>query len=215
MVPIGAWVLRTACAQVQAWAAAGLPPMTIAVNVSALEFRDPNFLENLSAIMSETGLDPKFLVLELTESILMKHAEIAATILQSLRERGAQVAIDDFGTGYSSLGYLRKFPLDALKIDQSFVRQISNADEDTTIVTAVIALARSLNLRVIAEGVEMVEELNFLRAHHCEEVQGYYFSRPLVPEQFAKLLETGIPDPDGASRRDAAPAPEPVKAQAA
>jgi diguanylate cyclase (GGDEF)-like protein/PAS domain S-box-containing protein len=215
IVPIGAWVLRTACAQAQAWAEAGLPRMTIAVNISALEFRHENFLETLSAIVGETGLDPKFLVLELTESVLMKHAEVASTILQSFRQRGMQVAIDDFGTGYSSLGYLQKFPLDALKIDQSFVRQISNSHEDTTIVTAVIALAQSLNLRVIAEGVEMREELEFLRAHRCDEVQGYYFSRPVVPEQFAKLLKTGIPEPDGAARRDAPPKPEPVTEQAA
>jgi EAL domain-containing protein (putative c-di-GMP-specific phosphodiesterase class I) len=126
-----------------------------------------------------------------------------------------QVAIDDFGTGYSSLGYLQKFPLDALKIDQSFVRQISNSDDDTTIVIAVIALAQSLGLRVIAEGVEMPEELEFLRAHRCDEVQGYYFSRPVIPEQFAKLLKTGIPEPDGALRRDAPPEPASTAEQAA
>jgi diguanylate cyclase (GGDEF)-like protein/PAS domain S-box-containing protein len=215
IVPIGAWVLREACTQAQAWAEAGLPRMTVAVNISALEFRHENFLETLSAIVSETGLDPKFLVLELTESVLMKHAEVATTILRSLRQRGMQVAIDDFGTGYSSLGYLQKFPLDALKIDQSFVRQISNSDDDTTIVIAVIALAQSLGLRVIAEGVEMPEELEFLRAHRCDEVQGYYFSRPVIPEQFAKLLKTGIPEPDGALRRDAPPEPASTAEQAA
>src|SRR4029077_18849372 len=117
-------------------------------------------------------------------------------ILESLRERGIQVAIDDFGTGYSSLGYLRRFPLDALKIDQSFVRQISTVGEDTAIVTAVIGMARNLKLRVIAEGVETPEELEFLRAHHCDEAQGYYFSRPVLPQQFAKIL--------GAASQDAA-----------
>ena len=127
--------------------------------------------------------------MELTESVLMKHAESAASILKALRDRGVQVAIDDFGTGYSSLSYLRKFPIDALKIDQSFVRQISTAADDTIIVTAVIAMARSLKLRVVAEGVETPEDLAFLRAHQCDEAQGYYFSRPVPPQQFAKLLE--------------------------
>jgi len=192
MGPIGSWVLREACEQARAWLDAGLPVTTMAVNVSAMEFRDERFLGNLFAILSETGLDPRVLVVELTESLLMKHAEAAASILQTLRERGVRVAIDDFGTGYSSLGYLRKFPLDALKIDQSFVRQISTPGEDTAIVTAVIGMARSLNLRVIAEGVETLEELEFLRAHHCDEVQGYYFSRPVVPQQFAKLVKSGI-----------------------
>ena len=111
---------------------------------------------------------------------------------KALRERGVQVAVDDFGTGYSSLSYLRKFPVDALKIDQSFVRQISTAGDDTTIVTAVISMARSLKLRVVAEGVETLEELAFLQAHQCDEAQGYYFSRPVPPQQFAKLLKTGI-----------------------
>jgi diguanylate cyclase (GGDEF)-like protein len=194
IVPIGAWVLRTACGQAQAWVSAGLPVTPIAVNVSAIEFGDENFLENLFAILGETGLDPSLLEVELTESLLMRHAESAALVLRALRDRGVQVAIDDFGTGYSSLGYLRKFPLDALKIDQSFVRQISTAGEDTAIVTAVISMARGLNLRVIAEGVETADELAFLRAHHCEEAQGYYFSRPVPAEQFAKLLRSGIPE---------------------
>jgi diguanylate cyclase (GGDEF)-like protein len=194
IVPIGAWVLREACAQAQAWVDAGLPAMTMAVNVSAVEFRNETFLENLFAILGDTGLSPTSLVVELTESVLMKHAESAASILRALRERGIQVAIDDFGTGYSSLGYLRKFPLDALKIDQSFVRQISIAGEDRVIVTAVIGMARSLNLRVIAEGVETLEELEFLQAHHCDEMQGYYFSRPVPPDQFVELLRSGIPN---------------------
>jgi EAL domain-containing protein (putative c-di-GMP-specific phosphodiesterase class I) len=132
-----------------------------------------------------------------TESVLMKHAESAAATLQTLRQVGMQVAIDDFGTGYSSLGYLRKFPLDALKIDQSFVRQISTAGEDTAIVTAVIGMARSLKLRVIAEGVETIDELEFLRSHQCNEVQGYYFSRPIPAEEYVRLLRGGIPSITG------------------
>jgi diguanylate cyclase (GGDEF)-like protein len=197
MVPIGKWVLREACRQTQAWIEAGFAMGTIAVNVSALEFRAENFLEDVSAILSETGLDPKSLELELTESLLMKRPEATASILQTLRERGVRVSIDDFGTGYSNLSYLRKFPVDALKIDQSFVRQIGTGSDgdDTVIVTAVIGLGQSLRLRVIAEGVETLEQLEFLRAQHCDDAQGYYFSRPVVPEQFEKLLETGIPEP--------------------
>jgi diguanylate cyclase (GGDEF)-like protein/PAS domain S-box-containing protein len=192
ILAIGAWVLREACMQARAWVDAGLPVTTIAVNVSAMEFRDKNFLEGLFAILSETDLDPRSLELELTESILMKRPESTVSILQALRERGVQAAVDDFGTGYSSLSYLRKFPVDALKIDQSFVRQISAAGDDTTLVTAVISMARSLKLRVVAEGVETLEELAFLRAHQCDEAQGYYFSRPVLPQQFARLLQTGI-----------------------
>jgi EAL domain-containing protein (putative c-di-GMP-specific phosphodiesterase class I) len=164
----------------------------MAVNVSAMEFRAENFLEGLFSILSDTGLDPRSLELELTESVLMKHAESAAAILHALRERGVQVALDDFGTGYSSLSYLRKFPIDALKIDQSFVGQITTAGDDTSIVTAVISMARSLKLRVVAEGVETLEQLIFLQAHECDEAQGYYFSRPVLPARFAELLATGI-----------------------
>jgi len=195
ILPIGAWVLREACEQARAWADAGLPETTMAVNVSAMEFRNENFLNGLLAILDETGLDPSSLELELTESALMKHPESAASVLRALRKIGVRVAIDDFGTGYSSLSYLRKFPLDALKIDQSFVRQLSAAGHDTIIVTAVIGMARSLELRVVAEGVETLEELAFLRTHECDEAQGYYYSRPVVPRQFADLLKNGIPGP--------------------
>jgi diguanylate cyclase (GGDEF)-like protein/PAS domain S-box-containing protein len=191
---IGAWVLREACAQARAWMDVGLPATGMAVNVSGIEFRDERFLDRLFAIVRETGLDPKSLELELTESVLMKHAASTASILQTLRESGIRVAIDDFGTGYSSLSYLRKFPVDAVKIDQSFVRQISTAGDDTTIVKAVIGMARGLKLRVIAEGVETLEEAAFLRAYRCEEAQGYYFSRPVPPQQFAMLLKNGIPE---------------------
>ncbi len=194
ILPIGQWVLREACKQAREWVAAGLPLATMAVNISSMEFRDDNFLQSVFAILKETGLDPKSLELELTESVLMKRAESAASVLKTLRASGVQIAVDDFGTGYSSLSYLRKFPIDALKIDQSFVRQITTARDDTTIVTAVISMGRSLKLRVVAEGVETQEELDFLRAHQCDEAQGYFFSRPVVAEQFAKLLETGIPE---------------------
>jgi diguanylate cyclase (GGDEF)-like protein len=192
ILPIGAWVLREACAQARRWLDEGLTLSTMAVNVSAMEFREDNFLPGLLEILAGTGLDPKYLELELTESVLMKHAESSTSILQALRDRGVKIAIDDFGTGYSSLSYLRKFPVDALKIDQSFVRQISTAGDDTVIVTAVIGMARSLKLRVVAEGVETLEELEFLRAHRCDEAQGFYFSRPVPPRQFAELLRAGM-----------------------
>jgi diguanylate cyclase (GGDEF)-like protein/PAS domain S-box-containing protein len=190
ILPIGKWVLGQACRQAQAWVDAGLPVVTMAVNVSAKEFRDENFLKGVFEILDETGLDPKALELELTESALMRHADSAATVLARLREKGVQVAIDDFGTGYSSLSYLRKFPVDALKIDQSFVGQIATAGGDSSIVTAVISMARSLKLRVVAEGVETLEQLAFLLAHECDEAQGYYFSRPVPASQFAILLRS-------------------------
>jgi len=192
ILPIGAWVLREACAQARAWMDVGLSVKSMAVNVSAMEFRDKNFLNSLFAILDETGLDPRSLELELTESVLMKHAAFTASILQTLRKRGVKVAIDDFGTGYSSLSYLQRFPVDALKIDQSFVRQISTAGDDTTIVKAVIGMARGLKLRIIAEGVETLEEVAFLRAYRCEEAQGHYFSRPVPSQQFAMLLRNGL-----------------------
>ena len=184
--------LREACQQARAWMKAGLPLRAMAVNISAMEFRHENFLDGVFAILEETGMDPACLELELTESVLMKRTEYTEEILEPLKARGVQIAVDDFGTGYSSLSYLRKFPIDALKIDQSFIRQITTVPDETAIVTAVISMGRSLNLRVVAEGVETHEELAFLQAHQCEEAQGYYFSRPVIAEDFAKLLKTGI-----------------------
>jgi diguanylate cyclase (GGDEF)-like protein/PAS domain S-box-containing protein len=195
IVPIGNWVLREACKQACTWVKEGLPPITMAVNISAMEFRDEDFLDGVFRILRETCLDPKLLELELTESVLMKRADSTQAILKTLRASGVQTAVDDFGTGYSSLSYLRKFPIDALKIDQSFIRQITTAPDETTIVTAVISMGRSLKLRVVAEGVETQEELAFLQARQCDEAQGYYFSRPVLPQQFAKLLESGIREP--------------------
>jgi diguanylate cyclase (GGDEF)-like protein/PAS domain S-box-containing protein len=193
ILPIGNWVLREACKQARAWMAAGLGSTTMAVNISAMEFRDENFLEGAFAILSETGLDPRLLELELTETVLMKHADSTQTILKRLRAAGVQVAVDDFGMGYSSLSYLRKFPVDSLKIDQSFVRQISVESDETTIVIAIIGMGRNLKLRVVAEGVETQAEVEFLQGQHCDEAQGYYFSRPVPAPQFALLLENGLP----------------------
>jgi diguanylate cyclase (GGDEF)-like protein/PAS domain S-box-containing protein len=192
ILPIGKWVLHEACKQARSWLDAGLHFATMAVNISAMEFRNEKFLPGIFASLKDVGLDPAILELELTESVLMRHAGATGSILKALRARGVQLAIDDFGTGYSSLSYLTKFPIDALKIDQSFVRQISTARGEITIVPAVISMGRSLKLRVVAEGVETHQQLAFLQAHHCEEAQGYYFSRPVIAEQFAQLLKTGV-----------------------
>ena len=192
VLPIGNWVLRESCRQARAWLDAELPLKTVAVNICAMEFRDKHFLEGVLATLNQTGLDPGFLELELTEGLLMKNAESTEFILKTLRASGVQVAIDDFGTGYSSLSYLTRFPIDTLKIDQSFVRRITTAPGDTPVVIAIIGLSRSLNMRVVAEGVEAQQEMVFLQAHACDEAQGYYFSRPVPAEQFAMLLKTGI-----------------------
>jgi EAL domain-containing protein (putative c-di-GMP-specific phosphodiesterase class I) len=164
----------------------------MAINVSAVEFRNPNFLDELFGVLQETGLDPHVLELELTESVLMKHAASTTSILNTLRSGGVHLAVDDFGTGYSSLSYLTKFPVDSLKIDQSFVRQIGISASGMSLVTAMIRIGQSLNLRVVAEGIETQEQLAFLQSHECDEGQGYYFSRPLTAPQFIKLFEPGI-----------------------
>jgi EAL domain-containing protein (putative c-di-GMP-specific phosphodiesterase class I) len=166
-------------------------PTPVAVNVSALEFRSEGFLESLRAILKDTRLDPRYLELELTESVLMQHAESSASVLGELKSIGVRLAVDDFGTGYSSLSYLKRFPIDSLKIDQSFVRDIATDTDDATIVSAVITMAKSLRQCVIAEGVETEEQIRFLQSHACDEAQGYYFSKPIIAHQFAKLLETG------------------------
>jgi EAL domain-containing protein (putative c-di-GMP-specific phosphodiesterase class I) len=153
-----------------------------------MEFRGESFARDLFAILEETGLAPSSLELELTESVFMKHTGSAADILQSLRKAGVQVALDDFGTGYSSLSYLRNLPIDTLKIDQSFVKQGAPDGNEAAIVTAVISMARSLKLQVVAEGVETLEELEFLRAQDCEQAQGFYFSRPVPVSKFVRLL---------------------------
>ena len=194
IVPIGRWVLREACAQARRWEDAGLKPASIAVNISALEFRRGDFVEGVRAILHETGLAPCCLQLEITESVLMHNAETSTAILQQLKDMGVQLAVDDFGTGYSSLSYLHLFPIDVLKIDGSFVHDIDSANGNGIIVSAVIAMGTSLKQRVIAEGVEKQGQLAFLKAQHCEEGQGYFFSRPLVAEEFATLLATGIPE---------------------
>jgi diguanylate cyclase (GGDEF)-like protein len=193
IVPIGQWVLREACRQAQAWIDEGRRPLPVAVNISAVEFRDPRFLDNVRKVLRNSRLDARYLELELTESSLLQHAESTTFALQVLKDMGVQVAIDDFGTGYSSLSYLRQFPTSVLKIDQSFVHEINADRVGTSIVCAVISMGKSLGHRVIAEGVETGDQLAFLQAQHCREGQGYYFSRPLIADQFVRLQEPGRP----------------------
>ena len=188
ILPIGRWVLREACLQARAWLEEGLPPITVAVNTSALEFRAKDFIENIRATLEETGLEPGYLELELTESVLMHDAESTSSVLHTLAELGVKLAVDDFGTGYSSLSYLRQFPIHTLKIDQSFVNDMTRNSGDATLVGAVISMGKSLNHHVIAEGVETAEQYAFLLDQKCDEGQGYYFSRPVAAEAFATLL---------------------------
>jgi diguanylate cyclase (GGDEF)-like protein/PAS domain S-box-containing protein len=191
ILPMGKWVLGEACRQARAWVDAGLPMATMAVNISSMAWRDEKFVAGVVAVLEETGLDPSALELEVTESVLMKHAESTVSTLEALRAIGVKVAVDDFGTGYSSLRYLSKFSIDALKIERSFIAGITGKGHDATIVSALIGMALSLNLRIVAAGVETAEQLKFLQVHNCDEAQGYYFSRPVAPEQFARLLEAG------------------------
>ena len=192
ILAIGQWVLREACRQTREWLDAGLLAVPVAVNISSLEFRSQHFLEDVQVALKDSSLDSNYLELELTETVLMRHADSTAYALRQLKAIGVRLAVDDFGTGYSSLSYLTRFPIDALKLDQSFVRDIIADRDDAIVVDAVISMGKSLKHRVIAEGVETLEQLAFLRAHGCDEGQGYYFSRPVVAQHFAKLLETGI-----------------------
>ncbi|MFZ2407374.1 MAG: EAL domain-containing protein, partial [Methylobacter sp.] len=192
ILPIGRWVLREACLQARIWQQAGLSPITVAVNTSALEFRDKGFLENIRATLEDTNLEPRYLELELTESVLMRDADSTDSVLHALSDLGIKLAIDDFGTGYSSLSYLRQFPIDTLKIDQSFVERMFSNPDDATIVSAVISMGKSLSKHVIAEGVETKEQSAFLLAQHCDEGQGFYFGRPLVAKALGALLKTGV-----------------------
>ncbi|SFU96935.1 putative bifunctional diguanylate cyclase/phosphodiesterase [Pseudoduganella namucuonensis] len=188
ILPIGQWVLRQACQQLRLWHDAGHVAMRIAVNLSPRQFYQANFLASIKAILEETGLSPTMLDLEITEGVLLQRSEDNIATLKELGNMGIQLSVDDFGTGYSSLGYLQRFPVHALKIDQSFVRGIGSSPGDTALVTAIIAMAQSLHLKVLAEGVESLEQVHFLKAHGCLAAQGYYYSRAVAADILAGLL---------------------------
>jgi diguanylate cyclase (GGDEF)-like protein/PAS domain S-box-containing protein len=189
IVPIGRWVLREACRQARAWQILGLPPLCVAINVSAMELRAPGFVAGVRATLRETGLEPRYLELELTETVLIEDSRSIADVLKELKDIGVLLALDDFGTGYSNLSQLKRFPIDALKIDQSFVRDLAVDEDDAGIVTAVIGMGKSLHMRVVAEGVETREQLEILLEHGCPQGQGHYFCRPVPAEQFRQLFE--------------------------
>jgi diguanylate cyclase len=195
IVPIGHWVLREACRQAKLWQNAGLPATRVALNVSTVELRAKDFLAGVRKILLETGLDPIHLELELTETFLMQDATTTSAVLRAINELGVRLALDDFGTGYWSLSHLKRFPIDTLKIDQSFVRNITTDTDDASIVGAVISMGKSLQMRVVAEGVETPQQLAFLRDHNCPEGQGYYFSRPVLAEEFTKFLGLRVAEP--------------------
>lgn len=184
IVPLGEWVLRTACAQGRAWMDAGLPPLVMAVNLSVRQFQSANLIELVQRVLAETQFPATCLELELTESMFMEHAEQSIDTLRTLKALGVRLAIDDFGTGYSSLTYLKRFPIDKLKIDQSFVHGLADDPNDREIAATIIAMARSLKLTVLAEGVESEEQLDFLRQHGCDYYQGFLFHRPVPALEF-------------------------------
>lgn len=193
IVPIGEWVLRTACALNKAWQELGLLPMHVAVNLSMRQFTRDSLLQDVSRVLLETGLDPAWLELELTESMVMRDPQSAVRLLHGLKDMGVHLSIDDFGTGYSSLAYLQRFPLDSLKIDREFIKDLPEDGDDVAITQAIIAMAHSLRLNVVAEGVETAEQLQFLRENGCNEMQGYYVSRPVPQEEFLGFLRDDVP----------------------
>ena len=191
IIVIGEWVLRTACLQARTWQDSGLPAVPVAVNVSAIQLRHPGFCALVRKVIDESRLDPKYLELELTEGTLLKDAGVLA-VLQELREIGVKLAIDDFGTGYSSFSYLRQFKVNRLKIDQAFVRELPANEDDAAITTAILNMARALHLDVLAEGVENARQLDFLRMHNCDNVQGFYISHPVAPEQIYEKFQNAL-----------------------
>lgn len=188
-------MLRTACAQARKWQDDGLPAVAVAVNVSAVQFRQEGFCELVRRVLGDTGLAPHYLELELTESLLLANADVMLSVVKELKSIGVTLAIDDFGTGYSNFSYLRQFQVSKLKIERAFIRDVAVKPDDAAITAAIISMAKSLNLRVIAEGVEDEAQMTFLRAHQCDEIQGYYFSKPLAVDKVADKLRGNNPEP--------------------
>jgi EAL domain-containing protein (putative c-di-GMP-specific phosphodiesterase class I) len=188
IAPIGRWVLQTACRQIREWQAQGHPNLTVSVNLSPRQFQGPDLVSQVAGALQEPGVDPRCLDLEITESNAMENAELTVNSLWELKRLGVGISMDVFGTGYSSLNYLKRFPIDRVKLDQSFVRDVASNPEDAAIVRAVIAMAHTLRLVVAAEGVETEEQLAFLRQHQCDEMQGFLFSPPVPPDEFQRLL---------------------------
>src|SRR6266496_169385 len=192
IVPIGKWVLRTACAQNVAWQREGLPPVCMAVNLSARQFADEDLVKDIAAALESTGLQAELLELELTESMVIQNTERAGRVLAEIKKMGVRLAIDDFGVGYSSLTHLKRFPIDTLKVDRSFIHDLPQNAEDKALTEAIIAMGKSLNLTVVAEGVETQEQQTFLRDRACDEMQGFFFSKPIPSGEFAKLLRKHV-----------------------
>jgi diguanylate cyclase len=195
IVPIGEWALRMACTQARKWQDEGSPAISVAVNVSAVQFRQEGFCGLVRKVLQDTGLAPQYLELELTESLMLANADLTVSVLQELRAMGVTLAIDDFGTGYSSFSYLRQFHVNNLKIDRSFISDVATNPDDAAITAAIIGMAKSLKLKVIAEGVEDEAQMSFLRDHQCDEIQGYYFSKPLTVDNVADKLRSHSPEP--------------------
>jgi diguanylate cyclase (GGDEF)-like protein/PAS domain S-box-containing protein len=195
IVPIGNWVMKTACAQNVAWQQQGLPPVCIAVNLSFRQLTDENLIDDIKAALDESGMAPNLLELEITESMVMRNPANIIAVLAKIKSMGVRLAIDDFGTGYSSLAQIKHYPIDTLKVDRSFIRNIPKNSENKAITMAIIAMGKTLGLSIIAEGVETIEQMNFLKENSCDEMQGYFFSKPVAPEQFADLLRKHIPAP--------------------
>jgi EAL domain-containing protein (putative c-di-GMP-specific phosphodiesterase class I) len=191
IIPLGEWVLKTACAQNKRWQNAGYAPLAVSVNLSGRQFHHQDLVEKVAGALRDAALDPEWLDLEITETYAMKDANFTLAILKAMKNTGVRISIDDFGTGYSSLSHLKNFPIDTLKIDRSFVKDLATDPREEAIVSAIIVLAHSLGLDVVAEGVEMVEELKILRKHHCDKMQGYLFSRPIAVKDFEALLSSG------------------------
>ncbi len=195
IVPIGKWVLRTACTQSVAWLRQGLPRVSMSVNLSMRQMNDEGLVREIEAVLADTGMDPELLELEVTESTIMHNAERAVRVLTAIKALGVRLAIDDFGTGYSSLAHLKRFPIDTLKVDRSFIREVPNDAEDRAIAEAIIAMGKTLSLTVVAEGVETPEQQAFLSDRLCDEMQGFYFSTPVAAQDFAELLRGHSPKP--------------------